>query len=178
MGDTDPLRVVDAGYRWVEDEREWLRGIAEAAGAFGVGAGVCAYTLDLAAAQPDIATYVGVRTDAAFEQGVRAFTKAFDIETARLMYGPTEFVGNALFRLRRLAHARKTTVDKLTRGTAVSAWALIGGDPRAKSVALVFPAAQKLEPDQPFPRARVLGLAAAHLAAAVRLRQLAQPSQL
>lgn len=175
MAEPDALDVVEAGYRWVEDEAEWLRGIAEAARKFAVGGGVSAYTVDLAAEQAMIDTFVGSRVPADFEQRVRTFTRALDIETARQMYAPTEFVGNALFRLRRLARARHKTVDKLTKGTAVASWALIGGDPRARSVALVFPADAKLDPDQPFPRARVLGLAAAHLAAATRLRRLAAP---
>lgn len=176
MTEPDALGVVEAGYRWVADDREWLKGLAEAARAFAVGAGVAAYTLDLTDG-PDIPSFVGVKTEQDFEARVRAFTGAFDLETARLMYAPTEFVGNALYRLRRLARARKKSVDKLTHGTAISAWALIGGDPRSKSVALVFPASDSVEPDQPFPRARVLGLAAAHLGAAVRLRRLATPAQ-
>jgi DNA-binding CsgD family transcriptional regulator len=179
MAEPDPLRVVEAGYRWIEDEDEWLRGVAEAARPFGVGAGVAAYTLELAEDKPQIPSFVGVRTDTAFESRVRAFTTGFDLETARLMYAPTEFVGNALYRLRRLAQARRTTADTLTRGPVVSAWALIGGDPRDKAVALVFPAEQdKLDPEQAFPRARMLGLAAAHLGAALRLRKLAAPSHL
>jgi len=175
MAEPDALRVVEAGYRWVEDEHDWLKGIAEAARAFAVGTGVAAYTLDFTDG-PEIPSFVGVKTDPALETRVREFTEAFDLETARLMYAPTEFVGNSRYRLRRLARARKKSVDKLVNGKVVSAWALIGGDPRAKSVALVFPGADnKLDPDQPFPRARMLGLAAAHLGAATRLRQLAAP---
>ena len=178
MAEPDALRVVEAGYRWVEDDREWLRGIAEAARAFAVGAGVAAYTLDLADG-PEIPSFVGVNTAADLETRIRAFTTAFDVETARQMYAPTEFVGNALYRLRRLARERKKSVDKLAKGKTVPSWALIGGDPRTTSVALVFPAGSAaVDPDQPFPRARVLGLAAAHLGAATRLRRLATPSSI
>src|SRR5688500_7201885 len=106
MAEPDALAVVEAGYRWIEDEREWLRGIADAARPFAPGGGVAAYTLDLAE-RPQIPSFVGVRTERAFEARVRAFTSGFDPSTARLMFAPTEFVGNALHRLRRSrAHAR------------------------------------------------------------------------
>ncbi|HEY5922200.1 MAG TPA: LuxR C-terminal-related transcriptional regulator [Kofleriaceae bacterium] len=178
MAEPDALRVVEAGYRWVEDENEWLKGISEAARVFAVGGGVAAYTVDLADC-PEIPSFVGTKISDGFEARVRAFTQALDLDTARQMYAPTEFVGNAQYRLRRLARARKKTVDKLADGNTVPAWALIGGDPRSKSVALVFPAAgDTVDPDQPFPGARMLGLAAAHLGAATRLRRLAQPSQI
>ena len=142
-----------------------------------MGAGVAAYTLDLTEG-PEISSFVGMKIADGFETRVRAFTKSFDVDTARLMYAPTEFVGNAQYRLRRIARARRKTADKLAGGNTVSAWALIGGDPRSKAIALVFPAAgDSVDPDQPFPRARMLGLAAAHLGAATRLRRLAMPSQ-
>jgi DNA-binding NarL/FixJ family response regulator len=175
MAEPDALAVVEAGYRWIADDREWLAGIAEAARAFAGRAGLAAYTLDLAD-RPAIPSFVAVKTPKDFEARVRAFTATFDAETARLMYAPTEFVGNSLYRLRRIARARKKSVDALTRGTAVPAFALIGGDPRAKAVAIVFPADDKVDPDQAFPRARTLGLAAAHLGAAMRLRRLAMPA--
>ncbi len=177
MAEPDALRVVEAGYRWVEDDREWLKGIAEAARAFAVGTGVAAYTLDLNDG-PEIPSFVGLTTSSDFEARVRAFTRSFDLATARLMYAPTEFVGNALYRLRRIARARKKSADALVRGNTVSAWALIGGDPRSTAVAIVFPAKASVEPDQPFPRARMLGLAAAHLGAATRLRKLARPTSI
>ena len=175
MAEPDPLAVVEAGYRWVEDERAWLRGLAGAAQPFAVGAGVAAFTLDLVD-RPEIPCFVGVGTQRAFEPRVRAFTSAFDPATARLMFAPTEFVGNALHRLRRISRTRKKSVERMSGGNAVSAFALIGGDPRANAVALVFPASGEPDPDQAFPRARTLGLAAAHLGAALRLRQLATPS--
>ena len=173
MAEPDALTVVEAGYRWAEDEREWLKGIAEAAHAFAVGAGVVTYTVDLANAA-EIPSFVAVNASAEVEPRIRAFTRSLELETARQMYAPTEFVGNAVYRLRRLARARKKSIDKLARGYVVPAWALIGGDPREKSVVLVFPAVgDTVDPDQAFPRSRMLGLAAAHLGAATRLRRLA-----
>ena len=175
MGKVDPLRIVEAGYAWAADEREWLAGIAEAAAAFGIGTGVAAFCVELAR-KPCIESFVGHATPPSFETEVRAFTSAFDRTTAREMYAPAELVGNASYRLRRLAKARKKTVEQLTKGHTVASWALLGGDPRKRAITLAFPAQTKqLDPDRPFPHARVLGLAAAHLGAALRLRALAAP---
>lgn len=171
----DPLRVVEAGYEWIEDDRAWLGGIAEAAAPFGVGTGTAAYEVSLED-KPGIASYVGRDVPAGFERTVRGFTAALG-GTAREMYAPTEFVGNAAYRLRRLAKARGKSVNQLTRGNNIAAWALVGGDPRTRALAIVYPSATpEVDPEQPFPRARVLGLAAAHLGAALRLRQLAAPN--
>ncbi len=170
MGAAEPdaLRLVEAGYRWTAAEHDWLRGIADAARPFAVGSGVAAFTVSLGE-RVEIESFVALHAPADFEARVRAFTAALGLETARKMYAPTELVGNAFYRLRRLARARRQTIASLTHGTAVPAWALIGGDPRTRAICVVFPA-ETLEPDQAFPRTRQLGLAAAHLGAALRLR--------
>lgn len=171
----DPLCVVEAGYEWIEDERAWLEGIADAAAPFGIGTGTAVYSVALASAGPAIATYAGNGTRKAFERSLRSFTAALG-PVARDMYAPTEFVGNAAYRLRRLAKLRGQSVDELARGASIAAWALVGGDPRTRAVVVAFPALRDaFDPEQPFPRARVLGLAAAHLGAALRLRALAAP---
>jgi DNA-binding CsgD family transcriptional regulator len=170
----DPLRVVEAGYAWVEDEPTWLRGIAEAAAPFGIGTGTAVYGVELDGKRPVIGSFTARGVAPSFERAVRGFTDALG-NTARDMYAPTEFVGNAGYRLRRLAKARDQTVEELTQGNAISAWALVGGDPRTRALAIAFPGGEALDPEQPFPRARVLGLAAAHLGAALRLRALAAP---
>jgi DNA-binding CsgD family transcriptional regulator len=168
------LRVVEAGYEWIEDDRAWLGGIAEAAAPFGIGTGTAVYEIALEN-KPHIARYVSRDAPASFERAIRGFTTALG-GTAREMYSPTEFVGNAGYRLRRLAKARGTSVNELTRGNNIAAWALVGGDPRTRSLAIVYPGSSTdVDPEQPFPRARVLGLAAAHLGAALRLRELAAP---
>jgi DNA-binding CsgD family transcriptional regulator len=170
----DPLRVVEAGYAWIEDEETWLRGIAEAAAPFGIGTGTAVYGVGLDGKQPVIETFTTRGAPAGFEGAVRGFTNALG-NIARDMYAPTEFVGNAGYRLRRLANARGQTVEELTKGHPISAWALVGGDPRTRALAIAFPGDEALDPEKPFPRARVLGLAAAHLGAALRLRALAAP---
>ncbi len=171
----DPLSVVEAGYHWIPNEAAWLRGIADAAAPFGIGTGTAAYAVGLDGKRPAIASYVGRNTPAAFESSARGLTTGLGL-LAREMYAPTEFVGNASYRLRRLAKAQGKSVDELTAGNPIAAWALIGGDPRKRAIAIAFPADRDaLDPEQPFPRARVLGLAAAHLGAAMRLRALAAP---
>jgi len=170
---SDPLRVVEAGYHWASDEREWLSGIAEAARPFAIGEGVAAYTVELAE-RAQIRAYSGTSE---VEARARAFTSAFDLATARQVYAPTEFVGNATYRVRRLAKLQKKSVRDLTRGKHISAFALVSGDPRTQALALVFPSEREAaDPDRAFPHARVLGLAAAHLSAALRLRALAAGS--
>ena len=171
----DPLRVVEAGYEWVPDEREWLAGIADAASAFSVGTGCAAYAVDFTG-KPGVATWSGVATPDQFEREIRAFTSALPGAVASEVYAPTEFVGNANHRVRRIARERGTTVDRLTRGNHIASWAMVGGDPRSRSVAVVYPGdSADFDPDKPFPGGRVLGLAAAHLGAALRLRALAAP---
>lgn len=53
-------------------------------------------------------------------------------------------------------------------------WAVVGGAPSKKSITLIFPADKRVRPDEPFPKkdSRLLGLVAAHLGAALRLREL------
>ena len=175
MGKPDPLRVVEAGYDWIEDDTAWLRGIADSAAPFGIGTGTVAYTVALGGVRPAITALAARGAPTGFERSLRGFTRALG-KTARAVYAPTEFVGNAGYRLRRLAQLRGKTVDELSGGHPIAAWALVGGDPRTRAVTIAFPAGRDvLDPEQPFPRARVLGLAAAHLGAAVRLRALAAP---
>lgn len=173
----DPLRVVEAGYEWVEDEQSWVEGIALAASEFAVGTGAAAYTVSLERSAPRVTAFAGRDTPEQFEHEIRAFTSALAPQTAREIYAPTEFVGNANHRMRRVAQARGETVDTMARGNHVAAWAMVGGDPRKRAVAVVFPGdAAAFDPDRAFPGARVLGLAGAHLGAALRLRALAAPS--
>jgi DNA-binding CsgD family transcriptional regulator len=175
MAEPDPLRIVEAGYRWFEDERAWLRGLAEAARPFAVGEGVAAYAIDLEAA-PCVAAFAALGARPRLESRIAAFTQAFDPAIAREVYAPTEFCGNSIHRLARLARAHGTTADELARGATVSAWAVVGGDPRTRSVAVAFPhERRRLAPSDEHPQSRQLGLAAAHLSAALRLRRLAAP---
>lgn len=174
MSSADPVRVVEAAYRWVPDESSWLEQLLEAAAPFAVGTGIAAYSVALGS-EPAVGGFIGRDTPSTFEHDIRAFTRSLG-HAAREMYAPTEFLGNAAYRLRRIAQARGVTVDALTRGQGgVRAWALVGGDPRSRAVTLAFPATSSMTPEDAFPGARVLGLVAAHISAALRLRVLAAP---
>jgi DNA-binding CsgD family transcriptional regulator len=166
----DPLRIVEAGYRATEDDASWLAGIAEAAAPYGKK-GVAAFSLDLRSDER-IDGWVTNGAPDGFEEEVRAFDASFDRETAAEMYAPTEFVGNAEYRARRLAAAGGRTIEALTAGKRLRAWALVAGDPRTRALGIAFPAYGAFDADAPFPHARVLGLAGAHLGAALRLRAL------
>lgn len=181
MAKLDPLRVVEAGYEWIENEQTWLSGIVDAARPFGVGTGTAAYLVEMKGDAPVVSAFAGDGTPRSFETEIRAFTAALTPEIAREIYAPTEFCGNANYRMRRVAQAKGVTVEQLSRGNQVAAWALVAGDPRSRAVALVFPGHTEtttngFDPDKPFPKGRVLGLAAAHLGAAIRLREYAAPS--
>ena len=71
----DPLRVVEAGYEWIEDERAWLRGIADAAAPFGIGTGLAAYAVALGQ-QVAVESYASRGTGKAFEKSLRGLTSA------------------------------------------------------------------------------------------------------
>jgi len=161
----DPLRIVEAGYAFVPDEREWLRGLLEAARPFEIGTGAAAYTIDLTG-DSRVASFVG---EASFEPIVRAFTGALPAKVAPRVYAPTEFVGNAAYRTRRLAEAIGRELPR------IDAWALVAGDPRVRALTLAWPGGTDFTPDRGFPRAKLLGLVGAHLAAAMRLRRAAGP---
>jgi DNA-binding CsgD family transcriptional regulator len=171
----DPLDVVEAGYAFVEDEQEWLSGIAEQATLFGLGTGAAAYTVSLDGA-PSVRAFAGNKTSDSFRDEIEAFTRSLSPEIAREIYAPTEFCGNASYRIRRIARAQGISVEQLSRGNTVKAWAMLAGDPRKRALAVVFPGHETFDPDLPFPKGRVLGLAAAHLGAALRLRELAAPT--
>ena len=105
----DPLRVVEAGYEWIADEREWLDRVVEAAAPFGIGTGVAAYAVSLAG-KPDVTAWSSQQAPASFERELTTFTRALAPSVAREVYAPTEFVGNANHRVRRLAREKGTTV--------------------------------------------------------------------
>lgn len=161
----DPLRIVEAGYALIEDDAEWMRGVLEAARPFEIGTGAAAYIVDLS--KPGrVASYVG---EESFAPTVQAFTAALAPKLARMVYAPTEFVGNAAYRTRRLAQATGTELPR------IDTWALVCGDPRVRALTIAWPGDAEFTPDRGFPRAKLLGLVGAHLGAALRLRRAALP---
>jgi DNA-binding CsgD family transcriptional regulator len=174
----DPLRIVEAAYRWEANEVTWLAGVAEAAAPFGAGRGVVASTLRCL---PKVrwgatGTTDGARTEDA--RAIEAFSRALSPEVVPSMFAPTEFVGNAGHRLARLARGLGASVHSLTRGSPLPGmWAVVGGAPADRSIFLSFLAPADVPTDAPFPGdSRVLGLVGAHLGAALRLRAIGKPS--
>lgn len=172
--------VIEAAYRWADDERDWLAGIVEAAKPFEVGSGIVGCTIDLGqrSKMAQIVTDDAARTHA---PAIVSITNALDPSLARAMYAPTEFAGNAAWRLDRVTSAvgtRREHVEERAGCALPPMWAVIGGNPDVRSVALAFPSRKPLVPEDAYPHrdgAKHLGLLGAHLGAALRLRAAISP---
>lgn len=173
--------IIEAAYRWAADERAWLAGIVEAARPFEVGAGIVGCTIDLGQRSKigEIVTDEGARSHA---PAIVSVTNALGASLARAMYAPTEFAGNAAWRLERITSAAGTSRESVEEraGCALPPmWAVIGGNPEVRSIALAFPSGKSLTPADAYPHrdgAKHLGLLGAHLGAALRLRSAIAPS--
>ncbi|CAN5582530.1 hypothetical protein BH09MYX1_BH09MYX1_44230 [soil metagenome] len=172
----DPLRIVESAYAWNASESTWLAHVLAAAAPFSTGRGVVACTLRTGTkvVLEEIAVGSGATTDDA--AGIRRFCETLSPKVAPGLFAPTEIVGNAGYRLERLARANKTTSLALSGGVPLPPmWALLGGQPRERAVMVAFLATTAVAATQPFPHdeRRVLGMVGAHLGAALRLRALA-----
>lgn len=181
---SDPLRIIEAAYTWEETESAWLRGVAEAAAPWSAGGGVVACALQCAndASRVTNAWTVAGATDADAET-IRSLCETMPVDLAATFFAPTEFVGNGRWRLERIAKEANIDARDLTKGRALpSMWALVGGAPRERAIVLGFPTEPEKQStftsSDPFPSVdrKVLGLVAAHVGAALRLRALGQPS--
>jgi DNA-binding CsgD family transcriptional regulator len=185
MGRPDPLRIIEAAYTWEETEGEWLRGVAEAAAPWSAGGGIVACTLQCDRVN-DVSKVMSAQTSngatEADTQAIRSICETLPVELAATCFSPTEFVGNGRWRLERIAKEAKVEISELTKGRALpSMWALVGGAPHERAIVLGFPTAPEKKATftstDPFPSIdrKVLGLVAAHMGAALRLRALGQP---
>ncbi|MFN0252991.1 MAG: response regulator transcription factor [Kofleriaceae bacterium] len=175
----DPIRVVHAAYQWEPDERAWLQGLLDTCHGYDVGAGVVGY-LVRSGAKTEVTSVLGTTSDAD-TRAIHDVVSSFTPTLARQVLAPTEFVGNAAFRLGRIARAltgdlattARTSIDRMP-----TMWALISGDVTSRALLLCFPRHTASAPGDAFPHAdsRTLGLAGAHISAALRLRDLALPS--
>ena len=175
----DPLRIVEAAYRWESSEDAWLDGVVAAATPFAVGGGVVACLVQCSPA-PQVLAHAAEGTSAENVDAIVRVCNAVDPAIAPTFFAPTEFVGNAAWRLERLARAVSRPTTELTQGVPLPpVWALIGGAPREAALVLVFPSVNGVAPDVPFPgdHSHMLGMVAAHLGAALRLRSLAPPAR-
>lgn len=175
----DPLRIVEAAYAWVEDEAKWLDGIVRASEPYALGAGVVAFTVTCDGRTKIETLRASESTPSSIAEVVGRFCEHLPASIGAEVFAPTEFVGNAAYRLERLAKARTVSVAALSSNIAVPPlWALIAGAPMMRSLVILFPAKQEdvVQASDPFPHrdSRLLGLAGAHLGAALRLRHLGQ----
>lgn len=171
----DPLAIVEAAYRWEESDEAWLDSVVQSALPYSTGGGVIACTLEgviRGGVVPDRVALGGGATDEHVD-AIRSFCKALPKTLAPHMFAPTEFVGNAAWRIARISKEQLGPSQAPVRGLP-SMWAVVGGAPSKKSITLIFPADKRVRPDEPFPKkdSRLLGLVAAHLGAALRLREL------
>lgn len=166
MRSRDPIALVEAAYSGEPSVKVWLSTLATAASAYGVGGGVVCSAIDLRRVQGRVTSSVRTGAPQVVSEAIARVTDGLPPRLVPRVFAPTEFVGNAQWRLRRLSHEVVQPLPPM--------WALIGGDARRHAVMLSFPAAadQRPSPDDPFPLAasRTLGRVAAHLGSALRLR--------
>ena len=96
------MSVIEAAYRWEPDLTTWMHGIVDALATYDVGGGILAYSI--AAQQRTIVGPLLASNNAAPQVGeaLRKISEDFPPWLGRLVYAPTEHVGNAAYRLARL----------------------------------------------------------------------------
>lgn len=163
MRSRDPIALVEAAYSG-EAVTPWLTTLAARASAWGVGGGVVCAAIGLRRERGRVTSSVSAGASGEVSEAIARVSDELPSRLVARVFAPTEFVGNAHWRLRRVWRAANLP----------AMWALIGGDGRRDAVMLSFPAAADQRPsyDPPFPLAvsRTLGRVAAHLGAALRLR--------
>lgn len=174
----DPLRIVEAAYRWEATDRAWLEGVISAATPFAVS-GVVACLVQCTP-KPHVTASAGSGVTTEQIDAVIRLCNGVDPSIAPSFFAPTEFVGNAAHRLARLAKATGRPSLELTGGVPMPpVWALVGGAYHESALVLVFPSlcGEGLAPEVPFPgeNSQVLGMVGAHLSSALRLRGLTPP---
>lgn len=180
MPKLDPLRIVEAAYAWTDDEDEWLGGVVAAATPYSPGGGALALTVTCDERAKLQTIHAGPGVAESNVTAIERFCATLSPSIAPQLFAPTEFVGNAGWRLERLAKKTGTTVAKLTKSRSLPPmWALIAGAPASRALVLGFPATRAdLASSEAFPRehSETLGLVGAHLGAALRLRALGAQS--
>jgi len=177
----DPLRIVEAAYTWEDTEAAWLSNVTEAAAPWSAGGGVVACALHCAPSAKARVTSAHITAGASTDdtEVIRTVAEALPPALATTLFAPTEFVGNTRWRMERIAKESKLDPRKLAGGKPLPAmWAVVAGAPRERAVILAFPAPlatkASFSSTDPFPSgdSKTLGLVAAHLGAALRLRVL------
>ncbi len=165
--------MIEAAYRHVPTETEWLSSLLAASGAYDMGCGVVACTVSFSA-RTELRSIVATPGAEGTQRHIESFLGALPGRLGAAVLAPTEFVGNAAWRVNRVLAAAKS------RGTAAMwpaplppMWALTAGDGSKEALVLAFPTAnESFAPEVAFPHrdSRTLGLVGAHISAALRLR--------
>src|SRR5688572_2968539 len=101
----DPLRIVEASYTWAESEPAWLGNVLAATAPYDRGGGFLACTVDFTD-PPRLGALVGHHADTAACVQLTNVVASLSTAAARAAFAPTEFVGNAAWRMNRLARAQ------------------------------------------------------------------------
>jgi len=167
-----PIGLIEAAYTGVPSETSWLKSLREAGAGYDLGRGLVTWTVDLER-EPSVRTITAEGAAESLVDPIRSFVSGLTPSVARGIFAPTEFVGNASWRIRRVAG------EGLRRAFPMPLWVLIGGDGLTSAVALAFQGQpDDFTPDLAFPPQdrRALGLVAAHFGAALRLRTSLPPA--
>jgi len=170
----DPLLVLEAAYDAAPSEVDWLGGIAEACVPLGRGLGVVAVSLGLEGWRASGIQLVGVGGDPTPFRAAASVWESAPPSVVRGWFEPVPPVDTLLGRARRAGVPLEQTPIPTWRALGIGdALGVMGLDPLGNAVLVQVPSARELRVS---PRnAHRLGLVAAHLAAARRLRRLARP---
>jgi len=174
MSAADPIRLIEAAYRHIPDEGEWLASLLEASAPYDVGSGVAAFTVTMAK-ETRIRSIRATPDAAGASSEIGAFLQTLPPRLVPAIFAPTEFVGNGSWRLNRVLaamHSERPIGPKPNELPPM--WALLAGDGATESLAVAFlTTKERFASDLAFPHRdrRTLGLVGAHFSAALRLRR-------
>jgi DNA-binding CsgD family transcriptional regulator len=131
--------MIEAAYEWHPTEVEWLAGVTRTAGAYDVGGGVVSYTVDLRQRPRVISQVSSSGTPDGPGAALKALTESFSTRLGRAAYVPTEFAGNATYRLSEVAKSRHATLQDLEQSAGCAlppTWAAPRADDDATEAVL------------------------------------------
>lgn len=167
------VSMIEAAYTWEPDEEAWLSSLAEASRGYDLGPGIALGIVALGE-HPSLHSIVGTSHAAESLRPIANFIERLPPSLGRAFFAPTEFAGNAAWRMRRLAKKRNAF-----RAQLPPMWAVVSGDARREAMFIGFLGSQpSFQPDLAFPHRdrKVLGFVGAHLSAALRLRRALRPA--
>jgi DNA-binding CsgD family transcriptional regulator len=165
-----PLRVLEAAYSFVPDERAWLQGIVEALRPYDLGEGLAAYCSDLG---PTLAARTIVNETGIESATIHAMVTQLPPAFYRRLHIPMPLVSSFDFfpqALRDVCLEESSWPHVVGVPTPDASWAICGGDADVETALVVFhcqPGDAHAARDK-----HALDCLAAHLGSALRLRSL------